>query len=1104
MRSWRISFSTLVLTSSVFGGARAVPERADDFAFENDRVAFRVYGPALRDKPEDSGIDAWTKRVEVPVIDKWYAGFVKGISYHEDRGEGYDFYHVGSSLGCGGIGLWVDGKLVTADVYRSARVIESTPDRAVFELEYVFDRIPGNLREVRRITLEPGDQLFRADSQFFRDGKPAKVQVAIGLTTHDQKAKAYLAEDGQRITTWETVDGAGIGTAVLLPYRRDGRALEVKSEKPDQSHALILAETDVEGRISYFAGFAWEKAGRITTHAQWDEYLDQFVAKLPRPFLLSAQVNAAKPARFEAETASRPYPARMPNGPVISADLEPLVQQDFIKSVMDRVIAFQEAAYGPTRISDWKAGTYYTGVFAAYLATKDTRYRDAAKAWGETAQWAIGSSPFYADDICKGQTMLDLYLEQKDPRYIADLKRSFEPYFTQKTITTKDIHRHGPQRDDLEFNGRNLWWWCDALYMAPPVLARMHTATGEQRYLDLLHRLYWDTVDHLYDETTSLFFRDSGFFPKDPANATEKDKIFWSRGNGWVYAGLIRTLDHLPENDPMRGRYLTLYHELTRKLVTLQQPDGLWRSWLNRPDLEQTPESSGTAFFAYGLLAGINRGWLDRQSYLPVALRAWRGLTSKIGTDGRLGFAQLVDAAPNPVRPESYIDYTHGALLLAASELYTMKLDRAQLAALEPRHRASLLLTDGTWTWYNDERAILADSHLYLGAVDRSGRVKVYAYRLDPTNAPSIYANPVELSTWTEQDDHNNPAFLRYDNTLLAVYARHNTAANWNWRKATIPSEVPGWGKLPITWSEEFSFSTKAKSTYANLARLSGEKGRIFNFYRADGFDPNVAWSDDGAQTWKGGYAFMESGDDRTRPYVKYADNGKDRIDFIYTDGHPREETNNNIYHMYYQGGAFHRSDGSVVRTLEETRKQPLRPADGTRVYDGAGPLGRGWVHDLEYGAAGTPVAAFISSPDGDEGSDLRYWISRWNKRTLSWETQAIAYAGSHLYSRERHYAGGIALDPENERVVYISANVDPATGQPNGTGRYQIYRGVAQEEAGSRFTWEQLTFDVQADNLRPFVPRQHGRKDAPCVMWMRGDYRSYTDYRTDIFGIGF
>ena len=200
--------------------ARHVPERMDDFAFENDKVAFRLYGPALKDSTENNGTDCWLKRVDYPIIDKWYKENANGVSYHEDHGEGYDPYHVGSSLGCGSIALWNqqangDDKLVQPNVYSDYSIIEKTSDKIVFELTYSYNA--QGIVETKRITLEKGSQFYQAQSQFTQDGQPVQLQVAVGVTTHDGKAAANVNSEGDTITTWETIDGSQVGTSVALP-----------------------------------------------------------------------------------------------------------------------------------------------------------------------------------------------------------------------------------------------------------------------------------------------------------------------------------------------------------------------------------------------------------------------------------------------------------------------------------------------------------------------------------------------------------------------------------------------------------------------------------------------------------------------------------------------------------------------------------------------------------------------------------------------------------------------------------------------------------------------------------------------------------------------
>jgi hypothetical protein len=404
-----------------------------------------------------------------------------------------------------------------------------------------------------------------------------------------------------------------------------------------------------------------------------------------------------------------------------------------------------------------------------------------------------------------------------------------------------------------------------------------------------------------------------------------------------------------------------------------------------------------------------------------------------------------------------------------------------------------VLVPDGAWTWYNDERVIVVGQVLCIASMDSQGRADVHLFRLSP-HAGVAAGEEYVLSSWKSRDDHNGPALIRLDNgKILAAYAKHDLEPKWYWRLADFNNR-----SQQLTWTPEQVFTQNAKSTYSNLFQLSGEHNRIYNFIRAINFNPTLLYSDDEAQSWIGPFQLIKTGTGSTRPYVKLAGNGKDRIDLLYTDGHPRDVPRNNVYHLYYSNGGFHKSDGTLIRTLEEVKTNPLVPADGTRVYDGSSATGRGWVWDLEYDGDGSPVAAYISSPDGADGNDLRYRYARWDSRRKTWIDGQIAYAGTHLYVPENHYAGGISIDPADANTVYISANVDPVTGRRNATGHYQIFRGTKQGSAD--WLWTPLTANTDVDNLRPIVPRNHGCKT--CVIWLQGSYRSYTDYGTRIVGI--
>jgi rhamnogalacturonyl hydrolase YesR len=771
---------------------------------------------------------------------------------------------------------------------------------------------------------------------------------------------------------------------------------------------------------------------------------------------------------------------------------ESLCNRESIKSVMKRVVNFQVNAFAGKHNTGWTVATFYSGVIAAFQATGDETFYKSAKAWCETANWKLSGSTYNADDICIGQTFLDIYFEDKREFMIADIKAALENYFNKKVITKREFIYSIWNDQHRPFTGRNLWWWCDALYMAPPVMARMYAATGQKRYLELMHTLYWDSTAYLFDKEEGLYFRDADYFN---AKTPKGKKVFWGRGNGWVYAGLMRMIDYIPEYDPKKQMYIDLFRTMTRSILEYQQPDGLWRSSLNEPGWIKEKESSSSSFFCYGLLAGINKGYLDKKAYLPAALRAWEGLLGCINTDGRLGYAQLIGKDPKHNRPQDFVDYAHGAFLLAASELYKMNLTPEDFIRLNPPYEIKQLVADGAWTWFNDERAIIEDNTLIIGSVDSKGVSRVDLYKIDAEYSSQVN-HEYPLSSWKSKDDHNNPALLKVDkNTFLACYAQHDREKKWYYRLA----KMTGWDIYRhLDWDAEKTFTVPAATTYNNLVQLSAENNRIYHFSRNSGYNPCLTYSDDGGHKWQGQHILIKSGNVNTRPYVKYCSNSKDRIDFMYTDGHPRDEPNNNVYHFFYKAGHFYRTDGRPIKSFEEMKKTPLTPADGTLIYDGS-TAGRGWIWDVECDKQGNPIAVFITSADHAEGKDLRYHYARWDDKIKRWQQWQIAFAGSRLYVPENHYSGGISIDPDDTSVVYISSNVEPDTGKPNSTGRYQVYRGVTTDRSKTR-NWQQLTFDPHVDNLRPFVPRKHRHKI--CVIWLRGKYHTYTDYHTEIAGI--
>lgn len=258
---------------------RYVPERLDDYAWENDKVVYRIYGPN-NNVPGTvaSGIDGWLKKVKYPVINKWYEEHLtKQKSYHDDIGEGNDPFHTGPSRGIGGAAIWLDGKAYPAPAFRSAVTLLNTKEEIRFQANYKWHTPLGVVTEKKTFSLKLGSQLTKITSQYTLNGKPSKLPIAIGVTTHDEKAKVMQNAKTGRISAWEVIENYGVGTGAIIAPEKVKSIVHIPSSTKDQSHIWMITETDDAGEITYYSGLAWEAAGDITTVAAWNNYLDTFV-----------------------------------------------------------------------------------------------------------------------------------------------------------------------------------------------------------------------------------------------------------------------------------------------------------------------------------------------------------------------------------------------------------------------------------------------------------------------------------------------------------------------------------------------------------------------------------------------------------------------------------------------------------------------------------------------------------------------------------------------------------------------------------------------------------------------------------------------------------
>ena len=307
--------------------------------------------------------------------------------------------------------------------------------------------------------------------------------------------------------------------------------------------------------------------------------------------------------------------------------------------------------------NQWARAAYFSGNMAAYRSTNEARYLSYAQRWAEQNNYAInnGVATRHADDHMAGQVYYDLNDITPDPAKLSAINESIR----------RMVYGSQPTKVDD-------WWWVDALHMAMPVFIRVAQNTADDAYLQKLWALYTDTkkTRKLYDYSYELWYRDNS---QQTAKSPSGKPVFWSRGNGWAIAAHAKVLALQPGLDTRWPEYKYNIQGLARSLAKSQRTDGFWNVNLADPNHYPGPETSGTAFFVFGLAHGIRTGVLDRATYLPLAARAWNGMVATaVHADGFLGYVQGVGYAPEssqPVTTNSTADFGVGAFLLAATEL---------------------------------------------------------------------------------------------------------------------------------------------------------------------------------------------------------------------------------------------------------------------------------------------------------------------------------------------------------------------------------------------------------------------------------------------------
>lgn len=338
-----------------------------------------------------------------------------------------------------------------------------------------------------------------------------------------------------------------------------------------------------------------------------------------------------------------------------------------VKKIMEKVADWQIAHFNelysghekPHHPLDWTNGALYVGMVKWAAMSNDEKYYSWLNEIGKEYEWKLYPRKYFADDHAVGQLYCELYRKYKNENIIKPIKEQFNFIMLHPARTS--LHWETPYHQDR-------WNWCDALFMSPPVWAKLYNITGEKKYLDFMIAEFKATTKFLFDKKERLYYRDESYMGKLD-NGT---KIFWSRGNGWVFAGLTNIMNELNPKSKEYKYFLKIYKKMARKLLQIQTPKGHWSMSLLGQEFYPTPETSGSSFYVYGLAWGINNGILDKTTYSSAVNKGWNAMTSYVTNDGMLGFVQPIGAAPGKAWADKTEVYGTGAFLSAGTEVYKL------------------------------------------------------------------------------------------------------------------------------------------------------------------------------------------------------------------------------------------------------------------------------------------------------------------------------------------------------------------------------------------------------------------------------------------------
>lgn len=346
-----------------------------------------------------------------------------------------------------------------------------------------------------------------------------------------------------------------------------------------------------------------------------------------------------------------------------------------VAALITKVNNYWQANNKPEVRAFWDNAAYHTGNMEVYKMLKDQKMLDYTIRWAEHNDWTG------ATEANPAKWKYKPYGEGKDHVLFGDWQICFQTYIDLYNIEVakgnaaasefmvkraKEVMHYEAYSEPTDY-----WWWSDALYMVMPVMTKMYKLTGDVKYLDKLYDNLLTTDEIMFDKETNLYFRDGKYiYPKHKSANGKKD--FWARGDGWVLAGLAKVLQDMPKDYQHYQFFVDKFQKLAKAVAEIQQPEGYWTRSMMDPEHAPGPETSGTAFFTYGMLWGVNNGYLNKKEYKKVIDRAWTYLTeTAVQEDGKVGYVQPIGERAIPgqtVDANSQANFGVGAMLLAACE----------------------------------------------------------------------------------------------------------------------------------------------------------------------------------------------------------------------------------------------------------------------------------------------------------------------------------------------------------------------------------------------------------------------------------------------------